>query len=408
MEVADLIFKDVLDKARTAFAAEQNWIAYNNTLLFVHETDIRFFANRDDAEDFCFDSINEMEKWRFVRLNDLKDFQRLVENEMPGIEYKPAQEMSTVAEEKPSFFPKQELLIKQKIIMTQEQIENNLVFLKSKLEFLGFPKELIAQVQEKMEGGIKEFDIPYSQQIDNNIVDAAIHFQHSEKDDKEGYFLNSYVASAMIGDAIRAQYIYVNNRGQSVTFKESCNLLNDRAVFKTLTVKEKDSEAWIKKDVWLKIDPSELDLKTGFPKLQQYNDKWGFDLKEAMGRLEFMGMNSKDSFERLKVDLEKGNQGTATLIKDGAKIPVLLEANPYRRTLNMYDREGKPLEYPKQKLEQKYGQAPVDAKKQELNVVNEPRVAIEKKDLLAKDKPTHDLMDKNKPAKKRTRANRIS
>ena len=45
------------------------------------------------------------------------------------------------------------------------------------------------------------------------------------------------------------QTFFINNKGQSITFREACNLLNGRSVYKELTPKEGARyKAWVKLD----------------------------------------------------------------------------------------------------------------------------------------------------------------
>lgn len=399
MEIPDLISPEVWEKARIAFANYENWVAFNNTLLFVHESDIHFFSNRDDAEDFAFDNGNDTEYWQVDRIGSLDDFKTKVESIMPGLVYKPAEEVVMVQETAPSFFPRELLLTNKTIIMNAENLE----YLKNQLKFLGFGEGLYSQLENKMKEGKPEFTLDASTEFGTDKMQAVIHFRHSEKEGKEAYFCNHYIATLLREDQNRSQFIYVNNKGQSITFKESCNLLNSRSVFKEVTPKE-----GVPYKAWLKIDHENADQKTGYPKLRQFTANWGFDLKEAVGRLDFKGLKYDDQLKGLLKSLEKGNAASVTLLKDGKEQPVSIEANPQLRTLNMYDKNGEKLFYPMRKVEQKYGQAPVDANKLETaSVVNEPGVKYEKKNLLDKNKPSNGLLEK-KITKGKSRSRKLS
>ena len=399
MDVPDLISKEVWEKARKAFENHKNWVVYNNTLLFVHTDDIRFFTNQDDANDFCFDNVNEAENWQVSRIANLDEFKAKVECIIPGLRYKPVEETNMVQEGPASFFPKELLLKNKTIIMTAENLE----YLKNQLLFLGFGEGLNSQLEKKMKEGKPEFSLDASTEFGADKMQAVIHFRHSEKDGKEAYFCNHYIATLLREDQNRSQFIYINNKGQSVTFKEACNLLNSRSVFKEITPKEGDPYK-----AWVKIDHENIDPKTNYPKLRQFTSNYGFDLKEAVGRMEFKGMKYDDQLKSLMKSLQKGNAASVLLLKDGKEVPVSIEANPQLRTLNMYDKNGEKLFYPMQKVEQKYGQAPVDAKKQEaVSVVNDPGVKYDKKDLLAKNKPSNGLLPK-KNARSKSRAKKIS
>lgn len=399
MEVPDLISTEVWEKAKTAFAHQDHWVAYNNTLLFVHETDIRFFSNQEDADDFCFDNLNEVENWQVVRIADLDEFKAKVEGIMPGLVYKPGKEPDMVQETAPSFFPKELLLKNKTIIMTAENLE----YLKNQLLFLGFGEGLNSQLEKKMKEGKPEFTLDASTEFGTEKMQAVIHFRHSEKDGKEAYFCNHYIATLLREDQNRSQLIYVNNKGQSITFKESCNLLNSRSVFKEITPKEGAPYK-----AWLKIDHENMDPKTGYPKLRQFTANYGFDLKEAVGRLDFKGMKYDEQLKTLMKSLQKGNAASVVLLKNGNEIPVLLEANPRLKTLNMYDKNGESMYYPAQKVEQKYGQAPTDTKKMEAQTVaSDTGVKYDKKDLLAKNRPSNGLLPK-KNDKSKSKSRKIS
>jgi len=286
--------------------------------------------------------------------------------------------------------------------MTESKNASNLDYLKNQLLFLGFSDKLNAELEKKIKEGKPEFNLTDTRTFGKDNMEAVIHFRHSVKDGKEAYFCNHYISTLKREGDERSQFIYVNNKGQSITFKESCNLLNSRSVFKEITPREGAPYK-----AWLKIDHENLDPKIGYPKLRQFTHNYGFDLKEAIGRMEFKGMKYDDQLKSLMKSLQKGNLADVTMIKDGREIPVSIEANPQLRTLNMYDAKGEKLFYPMQKVEQKYGQAPVDAKRKETSMVYEPGVKYEKKNLLAKQKPSNGLLKKRQPAEKQGRANKI-
>lgn len=397
MEVPDLISTEVWQEAKTAFANHEHWVAYNNTLLFVHSSDIRFFSNREDAEDFSFGSINESENWKVERIASLAAFKERVESEMPGLVYTPVKEQAAAfaPETLPGFFPKDELLKNKKIIMTTENLE----YLKNQLLFLGFGETLYSQLEAKMKEGKPEFTLQATGEFGKDKMEAVIHFRHSTKEGQDAYFCNHYVSTLLREDQNRSQFFYVNNKGQNITFKESCNLLNSRSVYKEIT--PKTGEPY---HAWLKIDHENIDPKTNYPKLRQYTANYGFDLKEAIGRLDFKGMKYDEQFKKVMKSLQKGNATAAILVKGEKKIPVLLEANPRLKTLNMYDKNGASMFYPSQKVEEKYRQVQADAPKKEAAVVNEPKIKYEKKDLLTKNKPGPKLIEKkNTKAKTKSR-----
>ncbi len=397
MEVPDLISPAVWEKARVAFENHENWVAYNNTLLFIHHDDIEFFANPGDADDFAEGITNEYDCFIVVRIDSLDDLQQKVESIMPGVKYAPrvVGNNALVKEDGPGYLPKQILNEHKTIIMNNENLE----YLKNQLKFLGFDEGLYKQLEDKMKEGKPEFTLNASTEYGKDKMEAVIHFRHSDKDGQDNYFCNSYIATLLQEEKNKSQFIYVNNKGQNITFKESCNLLNGRSVYKEITPKEGAAYK-----AWLKIDHEKMDDKTGYPKLRQFGNGYGFNLKEAVERMPFKELEYPDQMKTLMKSLEKGNRPVAELQKnDGSSVKVALEANPQFKTLNMYDKEGEKMFYPMEKVPLKYGKAPVDEKK-ELSgaMVNEgaPKYGKGAKKLLGKKGPGNGLLAKNTPRKK--------
>lgn len=388
MEVPDLISTEVWQKAATAFAQREHYVAYNNTLLFVHEEDIAFFSNQEDASDHALNNTGDFDSWHVVRFDSLDAFKTHIEQIVPGLVYQPAPSIAVDDESTHSFFPTKELTSKTTIIM---DIKKSMEQLSKKLLFLGFGEGLKTELERQLKEGSPTFSLNASSEFGNDKMEAVLQFKYAEKNGKENYFLNNYVATLVNGDNNPSQFFYVNNRGQSITFKEACNLLNDRFVFKTLT-----SKTGTEYETWIKIDKDNIDLKTGYPKLHQYGDRLGFDLKEAVERLPFKFLKYGPELNNVLKSLEKGNRTQVVLIKDDAEQKVAIEANPPSLTLNMYDVDGKKLDYPSQKVEQKYA-------KTEAVAVAEKQGAYNKKELLGKKRAPNNLIEKKVSTKRAPR-----
>ena len=389
MEVPDLISPEVWEKVRVAMQNREHWAAYNNTLLFIHQDDIKFFTNPLDADDYADRNLSDADKMNVVRIDSLDDFKQKVEAVMPGVKYVPPVQVEQLAMEAgPGYFSKQILEQNKKVIMNSENLE----YLSNQLKFLGFGEGLAKQLEEKMKEGKPEFSLNDSREYDKDKMEAVIHFRHSVKDGKDNYFCNSYIATlkGQESDKDKSQFIYVNGKGQNITFKESCNLLNGRSPFKEITPREGSPYK-----AWQIIDHENIDLKTGYPKLRQFGSNYGFNLKEAVERLPFKALKYPDQYKTLMKSLEKGNRPETILMKDGKEVKVFLEANPRYKTMNMYDKDGVKMYYPMEKVAQKYGMAPADAAKLDAGVLNEPGVKYGKKDLLEKNKPSNGLIAKN-------------
>jgi hypothetical protein len=389
MEVPDLISSDVWEMAAKAFSNREYYVAYNNTLLFVHKDDIAFFNNVEDASDFASNQVTEFDSWDVIRFTSLEQFKNHVESIVPGLVYKP---LAIAAEPEPSFFPVKELKSKTIIIM---DIQKTMEQLSKKLLFLGFGEGLNTELERQLKKGKPEFSLKATTDFGTDKMEAMIHFQHAAKDGKENYFLNNYVATLINREDTPSMFVYVNNRGQSITFKEACNLLNDRFVFKKLT-----SKTGVEYETWIKLDKDNPDLRTGYPKIHQYGSKLDFDLKEAVNRMPFKFLEYGPELKNVLQSLEKGNLTSVLLTEKDDQQKVSIEANPPLNTLNMYDATGKKLDYPMEKVEVKY------QKKEEMEVA-EGQAAYRKRDLLGKKREPNNLMEKKGTGQKTGRRNKL-
>lgn len=254
---------------------------------------------------------------------------------------------------------------------------DNLEYLQNQLKFLGFGEGLNSQLERQLTDGAPEFHLQASHVFGKDTMEATLHFKKSDQEGKDFYFFNSFDAVLLTADKSVAQHFFINNKGQSVTFKEACNLLNGRAVYKELTPKEGE-----KYKAWIKLDFAHRDEK-GNAQVKYFNEKYGFDLKEAIGRLPFKELSDPDQMQTLMASLQKGNAAQAILIKDGKEQSVLIAADPQFKTLKMYDGEGKKLYVPVEKVAERYGLSQADQKRQEQAQTPEKDLKTnKKKDLL--------------------------
>lgn len=141
----------------------------------------------------------------------------------------------------------------------------------------------ISRLEKHLKEGLPEFTLPVSHTFGKDDMEATLYFKKSEREGKEMYFFNKYDVTLKQDGRQMSETFYTNNKGQSITFKESCNLLNGRAVFKELAPKEGE-----KYKAWVKLDMSERD-QNGNAKVKHFHENFGYDVKEALGRLPFEG-----------------------------------------------------------------------------------------------------------------------
>ena len=235
----------------------------------------------------------------------------------------------------------------------------NMDYLQNQLKFLGFGEGLSEQLEKNLKEGLPDFQMKASHTFGKDEMEAVLYFKRSERDEKEFYFFNKYDATLKQEGREMSQTFYINNKGQSITFKESCNLLNGRAVFKELSPKEGE-----KYKAWVKLDFSERE-QSGNAKVKHFHENFGYDVKEAVARIPLKELTDPDKMQTLVASLEKGNLASVTLLKDGNEKAVLITADPQYKTLKMFDTDGKKLYVPAEKPDQRYGLAPADERKLE-------------------------------------------
>ncbi|RPD44392.1 hypothetical protein [Paracnuella aquatica] len=222
--------------------------------------------------------------------------------------------------------------------------EKNFNYLKDSLKYLGFGEAIGGQLAEKMKEGAKEFMLDHSAAFSDKQLDASLFFRRSESSDL--YFLNKWIGTVGQYEAARSQSFYIN-KGHGVTLKEGFNLLEGRAVHKELTDKEGQSYK-----AWLQLDGKEKDA-VGNYKVNQYHEKYGFDLEQKLGALPIKGIDDPEQKAALIRSLQKGNLQSVTLEKNGQSDALLISANPKYKSIAVMDQSGKFI--PQQSLEKRYG-----------------------------------------------------
>ena len=236
--------------------------------------------------------------------------------------------------------------------------QKNLEFLQNQLKSAGFNEAIFPQLERNMQEGKEAFQLLDSQTFGKDQMSSVLHFAKSTQEGADMYFFNRYDATLRNQTINASQTFFINNKGQSIDLKEASNLLNGRSVYKEVTPKDGD-----RYKAWLKLDFNGERDEHGNAKMNYFNQNYGFDLKEAISRLELKEMGNPEKMEELFKSLQRGDMTAATLLKGGKEIPVNITTDPKFKTLKMYDQDGSKLFVPGAKQETKYGQAPVDQKR---------------------------------------------
>lgn len=301
---------------------------------------------------------------------------------------------------------------------TMSMTQKNLEYLQKQLKDAGFNESIFPELEKNMSEGKENFELSDKVSFGKDEIAATLHFARSKQEGSDMYFFNRYDANLKNQSVNTTQTFFINNKGQSIDLSEAKNLLNGRSVYKELTPKDGD-----KYRAWLKLDFSERDEHNNAA-VRYYNRGYGFDLKEAVGRIQLKEMGDPAQMEQLYKALQQGELVNATLIKGGKEIPIELTTDPKHHTLKMWDKDGVSLFMPGPKKETKYGEAPVDQKRIEegtelktgdalvnsANSVQNGEVSIakaesvthnatqmdKKKDLLPKNNRQNSLLPKNR------------
>ncbi|GGA82290.1 hypothetical protein [Puia dinghuensis] len=208
----------------------------------------------------------------------------------------------------------------------------NLDFLQDSLKYLGFGEKSI--LNEHLTDQVKReqpsFEL-FTEAFYNGDtkLEAKLYFSRSAT--SGFYYFNKYYALLRYADTPdkeRAQTFFIN-KGQGITFKEAFNLLQGRAVFKTLT-----SKSGIQYTSWLQLD---FTLKTqGGNYYFKYFRGRRFDLEKALEKHNIREMGFDTLRATLIRSLQRGNMHPVTI--DGPEYfgRHFIEANPAMETINFY------------------------------------------------------------------------
>ncbi|MEI9945824.1 MAG: hypothetical protein WDN26_16585 [Chitinophagaceae bacterium] len=219
-------------------------------------------------------------------------------------------------------------------IKDKVMIERNYDFLSRQLKYTGFGDELNEQLKAKMEKGETEFMLTHQKKFGNDEIAATLHFRKTNEG--EMYFFNRYnlmLQNAKHTDPIK-QSFYIDANRDNITLKEGYNLLSGRAVYKELSNKENQTY-----QAWVQLDFKQTDKHGNF-KMHPYNEKYGFNLEQALARHEIRELQSPEQKQRLIESLQRGNRHEVTLNVNGQERKIGIEAAPRFKSLNLYEANG--------------------------------------------------------------------
>ena len=270
--------------------------------------------------------------------------------------------------------------------------EKNFEYLKDNIKYLGFGENLSSELEKNLKSGALEFQLTFSSEINRKPFSAILSFKRSENTDM--YFLNKYQASLQRNNGEKLEHTFYLNKGKGVTAKEAFNLLDGRAVQKELLTKEGQTYK-----AWIQLDTEKKDLSKNFD-VNQYHEKYGFNLTEALSRFQVSGINDLDKYKELIKSLEKGNVQAVTIEKDGNSHKMFMEADPKYKTVKLYDAQMKLVTKEAISSYQTVGKEAV-AKSMNENVGNDKKKETNQDLSIKKKSEKSALLPKNRESKKK-------
>jgi len=207
-----------------------------------------------------------------------------------------------------------------------------IAFLQENLRYLGFGEAspFNEQLEQEMEKGQKEFQLVTEAHFDDSSkLEATLHFRRAENDQK--YFFTRYDAALLYIDNPeynRKQTFYINN-GSGVTFKESFNLLQGRAVYKNLVNADE-----VKYHAWIQLEFEERMPNNNY-KVRQFREGHGYDLGKVLSSYPIKELEDEALKTNLILSLQKGNLHPVTFVKERKKEKLYIAACPQFKTIKI-------------------------------------------------------------------------
>ncbi|MEP7375307.1 MAG: hypothetical protein ABI675_18040 [Chitinophagaceae bacterium] len=338
MNQEHVISGEVFEIIQSAIGRNENWMAYNNSLYFIDKEDVQFFKDKNAAEEFASDNISDYDHFNIIYVQSITDVLRqvphtknlnrqLTDPDANGLYTADGNAFTDALIEHMEW--KQNLKIKNLSIMNEKNFE----YLKDNLKYMGFGEKQHEALEKNLKEGKESFQLTFTAEVNKKPFEAILQFR--KPDNSDMYFFNSYHASLERNNGEKmGQTIYLN-KGKGVTAKEAYNLLEGRPVFKEFSNKKNESYK-----AWIQLDFEKKD-KNNNNEVKQYHEKYGYDLKAAVGKYAIIELDGGEKEKALLHSLQKGNVQSVSIEKEGTTMKMFIEANPQYKTVTLYDEQMK-------------------------------------------------------------------
>lgn len=309
MNQEHVISDDLIEQAQIELSFNRNWVAYNTIPYFLEKSDVYFFANEGEACEFSENNISEYDDYRIIHVRSIDELLKQI----------------------PYGNKLEKQLSNAKTLPVMN--EKNFEYLKDNIKYMGFGEKQNDTLEQHLKEGKESFQLTYKAEVNKKAFEAVLQFRKSDNSDM--YFFNSYHASLERRNGEKVEQTFYLTKGKGVTAKEAYNLLEGRAVFKELSNKAGEPYR-----AWIQLDFDNKD-KNNNNEVKQYHEKYGYDLKEAVGKYAISELDGGGKEKTLMQSLQKGNIQSVFIEKEGSISKMFIEANPQYKTATLYNAEMK-------------------------------------------------------------------
>lgn len=301
------------------------WLAYNTMSYFLEAGDVYLFKHKDEAEEFADNNFSDRDYFNVINVSSFKDaLQQILYGRAPGDYLDPNEENDL-----------QQLLSNYSITNKNSVMnEKNYEYLTEQLKRTGFEDTLNDELRANMQKENAEFTLNLQKEYGTDKVSATLHFKKSDESDM--FFFNRYDLQLKKerDDESTRQTFYPN---KNITLKEGYNLLDGRAVHKTLTNKENE-----KYSAWLQLD-FKNNTQSGNYQMKQYHHNYGFKLEETLSKYPIKELQNEKFKESLVRSLERGNLQSATFLINDKEEKIFLTPNVAFKALSAFNDKGQKI-----------------------------------------------------------------
>lgn len=208
--------------------------------------------------------------------------------------------------------------------------EKNYEYLRKQVNYTGY-EGLDDKLKENLEKQLPKFALTHQKMFDKDTVDSVLNFTKSNKTDLTFFNTVQMKLQKEKSKDIIEQTFYIKEKGdQNITLQEAYNLMSGRSVYKELT--NKGEQIY---NAWIQINFDQVNSKGSF-KYHQYNDNYGFNLKNALEKHSIKFETLQDKLDLLN-SLKKGDRVLVPYIVADKVEQRYIEANPQFKIINVYD-----------------------------------------------------------------------